>query len=84
MNEARLQDIESRCNAATPGPWEEVAESGEWWISGPDISADYVMSTNAGDIKQADADFIAYARTDIPALIAEVRRLYALFPQEAN
>jgi hypothetical protein len=74
MNEEQLQAIEARCNAATSGPWMEVAESGEWWITGPE-SEDYVMTTNAGDIQQADVDFIANARADVPALIAEVRQL---------
>lgn len=64
-------------DAATPGPWEEVAESGEWWITGPDIYNDAVMTTNASEISQADADFICAAREAVPALLAEVERLRA-------
>lgn len=77
MNEEQLQAIEERANKATPGPWMEVAESGEWWLSGPEPTH-FVMSTNASeDILQADIDFIAHARADVPALIAEVRSLRA-------
>ena len=78
MNEQELQEIEERANKATPGPWMEVAESGEWWIAGPDASENFVMATNASEnILQADIDFIAHARADVPALIAEVRSLRA-------
>ena len=65
-------------DAATPGPWEEVAESGEWWITGPDIFNDVVMTSDASEISQADADFICAARAAVPALLAEVERLRAI------
>ena len=78
MNDEQLSELEALANAATPGPWGEVAESGEWWLSGPDIYDDAVMSTNDTEISQADVDFIAAARTDVPALVAEVRRLQEL------
>ena len=75
MTNEELDAIAQRAEKATPGPWGEVAESGEWWLSGPDIYDDAVMSTNDTEISQADVDFIAAARTDVPALVAEVRRL---------
>ena len=75
MTNEELDAISERAEKATPGPWGEVAESGEWWLSGPDIYDDAVMSTNDTEISQADVDFIAAARTDVPALVAEVRRL---------
>ncbi len=75
MTNKELDAISERAEKATPGPWGEVAESGEWWLSGPDIYDDAVMSTNDTEISQADVDFIAAARTDVPALVAEVRRL---------
>jgi hypothetical protein len=77
MNEEQLQAIKERANKATPGPWEEVAESGQWWITGPVLEYDFVMSTNTEDIKQEDVDFIAHAREDVPALITEIRSLRA-------
>ncbi len=71
-----LQAIKALADAATPGPWEEVAESGEWWITGPDIENGFVINTTRG-ITQANADFIAAAREAVPALLAEVERLTA-------
>ncbi|MEG0470753.1 MAG: hypothetical protein RR588_00305 [Solibacillus sp.] len=80
MNAEQLQAIKERVEKATPGPWAFdkgkkermdrrpavievfVQEENEWFISG-DIS----------DLK--DAEFIAHAREDVPALIAEVERL---------
>lgn len=83
-----LDEIEQRANAATPGPWrivrdqtdgfygEEaydihagdgstVAQGGTLEDGGPSVGACY----------HEDAEFIAHAREDIPALIAEVKRL---------
>ncbi|WP_293407203.1 hypothetical protein [Phenylobacterium sp.] len=53
------------------------------WIEGRDHrSGSDVITTAAGDIElsgasQADQDFIAAARQDVPALLAEVARLRA-------
>ncbi|MFR1804773.1 MAG: hypothetical protein ACLSWS_22490 [Faecalispora jeddahensis] len=62
---------------ATPGPWEEKTNrhpqcNGEpWgWISG---AAGNI--TWSGYVGKTNADFIAHARTDIPALISEVEQL---------
>lgn len=77
MTPEQLAALKALADAATPGPWEEVAESGEWWITGPDIYNDAVMTTNASEISQADADFICAAREAVPALLAEVERLRA-------
>jgi len=78
MDGKQLRAIEERANRATPGPWEEVAESGEWWVTGPETGVHFVMATNASEgILQANVDFICAARTDVPALIAEIRELRA-------
>ena len=78
MDGKQLRAIEERANRATPGPWEEVAESGEWWVTGPETGVHFVMATNASEgILQANVDFICAARTDVPALIAEIRALRA-------
>lgn len=66
MKPEQLAEIEARANAATDGPW-VLGSSGNV----PDIS--YYGSGWAGVTK--DEKFIAHSRTDIPALIAEVRRL---------
>lgn len=83
-----LAAIEARANAATPGPWqrdERYVVGGED-IPGsrpggeviaqaqPTLSAwrEYELSQRV-----ANAEFIAHAREDVPALVAEVRRLRA-------
>ena len=77
MNAKYLAEIKAREQAATPGPWEEKTNrhpqcNGEpWgWISG---AAGNI--TWSGYVGKTNADFIAHARTDISALVAEVERL---------
>lgn len=67
MTEAHLAAIEARANVAQRGPWRPD-------IDGPGMV--YAGALNWQDTG-GNADFIAHARTDIPALIAEVRRLRA-------
>lgn len=81
MNEEELTAIEGRCNAATTGPWVACMEgrdheSGSDFImrGTADMRSDDLELSNAS---QADFDFIAHARQDIPRLVAEVRRLRA-------
>lgn len=81
-----LDAIEARCNAATPGPWEisygcEEESRYRWRAVGPPHE---VVENDAGyddgsaeSASEDDAKFIAHARTDVPLLIAEVRRLRA-------
>jgi hypothetical protein len=75
-----LQEMEIRCEAARPGPWRSYVErrdhlSGSSFImvgAGPSRDdEDLYLSGNT----DADQDFIAAARQDVPRLIAEVRRL---------
>ncbi len=79
MNEQELAQIEERAAKATPGPWEmEIDWRYEYystfsWACGPETTAQDDDENQAS----SDADFIAHAREDIPALIAEVRRLTA-------
>jgi hypothetical protein len=69
-----LREILRRCEAATGGPWQSFIEgrdhdSGSNFIrtSGEDIDLSYVS--------EADQDFIAAARQDVPRLVAEIARL---------
>jgi len=64
--ERRLDEIEGRCEAATPGPWDEV-NMFKILRFGPDRWADHSKD-------QLNARFIAYARDDIPELLALARR----------
>ena len=72
-----LDAIKARCEAATQGPW-KVAEPG-YRVARDDgtgfLVASTFMATDSRDLP--DATFIAHARTDVPALVAEVDRLRA-------
>lgn len=71
MDEKTLAEIESRANAAAPGPWERYDAA----LIGPDGRGVARYFTEPAFIQTMD--FIAAARTDVPALVAEVRRLGA-------
>ena len=81
-----LKAIEARAKAATPGRWttkygRSVVSHVPWYAVMPfGKSRDWLKEIQNGlrtglPDTQANADFIAHAREDIPALIAEVRRL---------
>lgn len=61
MSVLDVKAIRARCDAATAGPW--IAHlNGR--VSGPEFSA-----------LSRDPDFIAHARTDLPACLDEIERL---------
>jgi len=68
-----LAEIEARCNAATPGPWDRL-EAGSIGMALVllDMSLRQIVRPT-----EADLDFIASARADVPDLLAEVKRLRA-------
>lgn len=77
-----LDAIEARANAATPGPWttERPTKTYEGFRCGVTIAATYgrqciYADPPGGQAPAADQRFIAAARADVPALVAEVRRL---------
>jgi hypothetical protein len=74
-----LEAITTRVDAATKGPWTvRAADTGirsstpYAWVLGPG-GAPVAERHNGGTL--ADTEFIAHARTDVPALLAEVSRL---------
>lgn len=75
MDEATLSEIEARAKAATPGPWVsfDVDRDG----TTVETSAGEILMGSLGspDATSADTEFVAHAREDVPALVAEVRRL---------
>jgi hypothetical protein len=86
LDDAELDAIEVRCQAASPGPWRAFVEGRDHWggddfirVSDRDEEPDmYVSRAEIGSIRPAstaDLDFTAAARQDIPALLAEVRRM---------
>lgn len=78
MDEKQLLEIEARANAATPGPWEQDEESNDALSIKSHGCVTAMVFGNAflGEEAQGqNAHFIAHSRTDIPNLIAEIRRL---------
>lgn len=66
-----LDAVEARAVAATPGPWGLRDHEGLSAICHP---CGWVLEDSA-DADMRDRRFIAHAREDIPALLAEVRAL---------
>jgi len=87
-----LDAIKARADAATPGPWvaavgsgpkrrqQQVASLGVASMRGQGEAgciAVFARVAVGGGRRADDAEFCAAARTDVPALVAEVRRLRA-------
>lgn len=72
MTTEQLEAILKRAGAATEGPWRY---NDKWGYLAP-VTAQRQISHICNEITRGyDAEFIAEARTDIPALLAEVERL---------
>lgn len=87
MTNEDIAGIEARANAASPGPWDERrigrlgngdGESQHEQLCTPDDIGVIMLEHDGSDEGNANAEFIAHARADIPRLIAEVRRLRAV------
>lgn len=69
-----LARIEARANAATEGPW-DVASDADTYLKPTDVVGPgepgerFIICEYAGQ----DAEFIAHARADVPALVAALR-----------
>lgn len=70
LTNADMAEIKKRAEAATEGPWNKfpIVDNDEFVVIGGDMVAETVY-------EEADATFIAHARQDVPALLAEVERL---------
>lgn len=75
LTDHQLDEIEARAAAATPGPWKRKAELASHivYVDSPDGT--FSVLWNAEWATDADGEFTAHARKDVPALLAEVRRL---------
>ena len=73
----RLDKIEARANAATEGPWEAEWRFTGWDISG-NVDDDGLPALIASEVDSEDTEFIAHARTDVPALVAALRAVLNL------
>lgn len=74
----RLTEIAARTQAATAGPWwtDMLAESDGSESIGVGVGDDSWI-VPCQDLDPADAEFIAHARADVPALVTEIGRLEA-------
>jgi len=79
-----LNAIRARADAATEGPWyfggdtavaQEMFQNHELIVS-PTYP---IIEFEPGEQGEADAEFVAHARTDVVALLAEVEQLSSLF-----
>jgi hypothetical protein len=80
MTDERKQAIRVRCEAATPGPWRSgpiYYDESEWQITYADVIIDADETKRIASVYPQNADFIAHARQDVPALLAEIERLEA-------
>lgn len=69
MTKQELDAIRERCEKAPAGPWSNI---GDWAIiQGKDPNHGNLI----GSVNKEAAEFIAHAREDIPALLAEIVRL---------
>ncbi|MEK4170995.1 hypothetical protein MHI22_05405 [Lysinibacillus sp. FSL L8-0312] len=77
MDQKQFNAIKERVAKATSGPW----------YSSPDGTVYLKHTQDVADVwtdnKELDAAFIANARDDVPALVAEVERLRALIKELA-
>ena len=64
-----LARIRAQADAATEGPWELLGD-GEY-VSGPGI----LVAPDDGGVTSADAEFIAAARTTVPALLDALEKV---------
>lgn len=90
MKPEELAAIRARADAATRGPWEwQSAWDGQFfWLSGAEdrsvLAAVLDDGSAGGEYEQtiapdsADGLFVAHARADVPAILAEIERLRSL------
>ena len=77
MSSQSLDAIKARAEAVTEGPWRVISDyiPGVIEVEGPTARNDYVAELSAD---KADLEFIAHARTDIPALVAALEAVLEL------
>ena len=87
MTDEELREIEERANQATPGPW-SVRDQFIETASSPSHLLGVTMQRTEEGLTQLpgeqNARFIAQARTDIPRLVSEIRRLKSQIRNEPD
>lgn len=76
VDDQRLDEILARADATPAGPWRvyDDQQALKRWVTDPDDILDIDLGY-LGNSNQAVAAFVAAARTDVPALVAEVQKL---------
>jgi hypothetical protein len=76
---ATRAEIDARVRAASPAPWRPflsddggVGGSNVIWVSDEDDQPDLYLWLGESPAPNGDYEFVAYARDDIPALLAEL------------
>lgn len=78
MTKPDLDAIRARVEAATYGPWAVIDDDGpSVVVSGAGLthSIDFLLATDGKERGWADAEFVAHAREDVPALLAYIEQL---------
>ncbi|WP_037161013.1 hypothetical protein [Rhodococcoides fascians] len=80
MSGLDLDAIEARAEATTEGPWcaitSGIPNGDHWYVCSAEGESLAYISADDGineDQREPDAEFIAHARTDVPALLAALR-----------
>jgi len=83
MDSKKLEEIKARVEAATQGPWEIYKDHLFSAFDRYGISTyfEWPVCKAGGNLTAQNAEFIAHAREDIPALVIEVERLQAIIEQ---
>jgi hypothetical protein len=86
LSEAYLYEVRRHCEAATPGPWVASIE-GRDHTSGDSVILRGVKGAWENDLylsgaTEADYDFIARSRQDVPRLLDEIERLRELLNEK--
>jgi len=86
LSDTDLEEIRSRLDSATRGPWRSMVEgrdhtSGDNFILTGEADGrgdDFYLIRGSAPASPEDQDFVASARQDTPRLLAEVERLQAV------
>ena len=85
----RLNEIEARANAATPGPWEAGCNDRHVLYvttENEEFCAEYgpELYDSQGFFSDDDTEFIAHARTDVPDMAAALRAVLELHKEDGH
>lgn len=77
MTTLDLDAIKTRCERVTVGPWQFYQDGNTGWVAADDEPEAAIAQT----VRLQDAEFVAHARADVPALVAEVERQAAVISE---